>query len=238
MVLYALACASPGLGPSRELTGDAMLASLPADTTLVVGADVEAARDLPAWAEVPGADAFGPVARVRAGCFDEGCVALVEGDFADLTPDALGALVPGAVPRRRGVDLATEAGPLVLRRLSPGKGVAGDRAAVARVATERELGEPGLDVARFAGLVPAGQAFAAAVGTDAIEMLAERVGATLPAVGIDALGVALDLDTRLVRVRARGPDAAAWAAVARARFDDVVVVGDVVELTLDEESLR
>lgn len=196
-----------------------MLAALPADATLLAGADGGAA--LP----VEVADALAAFRRVRAGCFDEGCVALAEGDFGDL--DALRAKV-GGVPRRRGVDL----GPFVLRRLAPTKAVAGDRAAVARVALERELGEPGFDVAALDGLVPEGDAWAAAIGRDALEALADRAGVELPAAdGVEAVGVAVTGEVAVARARCVDEAAAlGWAALAEARGLSTVRVGRVVEV--------
>lgn len=230
LIVAALAgCAPEALLPSLDLSGDAMVATFPPDTTLLAGADRPEGA---AWERVSAAFGLAQVVdarRARVGCFDEGCVGLLEGDL-DVTR-------LGGVPRARGVDLRAPWGALVVRTLAPGKVVAGDRAAVARVAAEQADRLDGLDPAAWSGVVPVGDVWVAARGRDALDMLAERLGERLPEEADDVRSAALAATVDgLVRLRVVTDKPAAVAALARRELDrrglagQVVRVGDVVDV--------
>lgn len=167
-----VACAA---GPVASPGVDERLATLPADATVVVSldapalvADVQVAA-LMSSLGVPAGSLDGvpdgvDVERVRLGCGSEGCVALLEGNFA-----GVGAALDAAVSRapaemdvarvvgeRAGLDAVGPGGEdVVFRVLSPEKAVFGDRVAV-QAAWERG-GTGGLDPAAIAARVPSSE---------------------------------------------------------------------------------
>lgn len=183
MLLPLLACAAPD--PAHG-TVDPTLRALPADVSVVARLEAAALRDAPgldlllASAGLDRAEIdrtireLGPSAgvntldRVTLGCGPDGCVALVEGDLAGATPRAAHAPGLRLVPTANGMDGRTRAGEnVVVRKLSPRKAVAGDRAA-ARAAWEVKRGErDGLRPADAE--VPAGDAWIWVRDRDAAE---------------------------------------------------------------------
>lgn len=203
MLPLLLACAPDTLAPDAAVTGDAMLAALPADVTLVASVDMAA---LPEALRAPARDALRragvpAVERGRLGCGGAGCVALLEGDFAGMALEreeavqADGAVVARVAPARGtlpGLDAWTRAGePLALRRLAPGKLVVGDRAAVRAAAAARR---GGFHVEQLTGAIPEGAAWVAARDLDRLldqadDRLARR-GEVLPDALLDLLTAA------------------------------------------------
>ncbi len=175
--LALLACATEHLAPDAAIGGDAMLAALPADVTLVASFDAEEARGgaLEELLAALGADVDvladalgGEVARGRVGCGGAGCVVLGEGALdvpadARVRVDAHGARIATLAPARgplRGFDGRTAVGePVAARLLGDGKFVLGDRPAVRATYAARRGG--GFDPALLDGEVPAGVAWVA-----------------------------------------------------------------------------
>ena len=155
IAFLAAGCGQEPAFPAQALASDAMLRTLPAGTTLVGGVSPAAFLDHEAWlqlalpnpdplrlalAERTGLNDLGAAEQVRLGCGASGCVVLASGDFADLKPARLVHTAPRELRVRstsRGLDLRTQDGAFVVRRLGPHKLVAGDRSAVVQIAREQ-----------------------------------------------------------------------------------------------------
>jgi len=267
-LLLVAACAAP-----EPVTPDPRLATLPPDASLVVAMDAPSLLSSPALSELLAGAGFAPqvltglagapglrIDDVRLGCDEVGCVALLEGDFAE-APAAIEALLarpPAGLDVGRaggelpGVDAVNEAGDdLVLRILADDKAVFGDRAAV-QAAWERR-GGGGLDAAAVAAAVPPSENWVllraparleAAVAARlalrrpgagaAWRTRVARVRAEVPELdGVESLGVGLSPGVPGVRVRASCRDEAmaeALAARGAGPGREVVRAGRVVDV--------
>lgn len=211
MTWWLLACA-PSLGPDLAVGGDAMLAALPADVTVVGGlapgvlADADTRAVAARFGLDPaaidrrladaGLDGAGAIDRAVFGCGDAGCAALLEGRFAALD---VGAVADGTPARALAsgtdaVELVDRRGQrFVFGRLAPDRAVAGDRAAL-RAIDDAARDGASLDPAVFAGVVPAGDVWVAARDPRRFVAQArvrgERAGAASLVAGLDALAAA------------------------------------------------
>lgn len=231
---------------SADLEGDARLAVLPSDASVVFRlAPGRFAEEL-AELGVGGATELRE-ASALGGCAAAGCVVLVEGSSAILAPDAgPEALLPAQVDTH-----APDGRPLVWRVLAPGKAVFGDAAAVEAAWQGVRSGAPGFDGAAFAGDVPAGESWLLIAAPEAFGQLAAtrldglatprghvirdtiaRLDQFWPGLRSRAASLALSFDDEsgLLRVRLRAHDAPAAMALeaearARAAFSPVAVSG-------------
>ena len=249
MIALLIACA--GVSPSLEVGDDAMLAALPADVTVVGGIDAAAlvapdADDLLADAGLAREDGDA----IRFGCGWDGCAALAEGRFGELRRPAVS--LPRSRERAHGFDVPTGLGRVAVRRLDSTRLVAGDPAALRRVA----LGGSTFDLASLDGRVPDGDAWVllrdpATLSEQAAWRLdgraadlAEQVRAAWAEHGDEAArveSVAVAWDDGTVRVRAICVDAAscrglatrfrAWRLLHPEVDGRLVVDGAVLELT-------
>lgn len=241
-----LVACSPELGLSADLEGDARLAVLPADASVVFrlapGRFAEELAELGVGAadELREASALG-------GCAAAGCVLLVEGAPTLLSPGAgPDALVPARLDTH-----APDGSPLVWRVIGPGKAVFGDAAAVEAAWQGVRAGTPGFDASAVADDVPAGESWLLVVDPEAFGALAaarldglahpqgkvvsdtiSRLDQFWPGLRARAASFALSFDDEsgLVRVRLRAHDVAAAVALeaearARAAFSPVAVSG-------------
>ncbi len=240
--------------PAGSAAFDERLATLPADATLVVSLDAPAlvadaqVAALLSSLGVPAGILDGvpdglEVDEVRLGCGREGCVALLDGNFA-----GAGAVLDASVGRapaeleavrivadRPGLDLLGPGGEdVVFRVLSTDKAVVGDRAAV-QAAWERG-GSGGLDPTAIAARVPASENWALILDPKGFETFAiARAGGVSDAsasalaarfesgrtrfpdlASAESVGIGLSGGTARIRVTAPD-DACAVAVEARAR---------------------
>lgn len=170
-----LACgAPPALSPTLDVEQDALLATLPADVSLVAGGDVAALVASPLARRLAGRGLFDPDAldaqaaalgvggwtAVRAGCGGAGCVAVGP---ATLDRGALesAAMLEGLAVDDDGQRAILSAGGVPFAAETRGEILlAGDLPAVAA------FGGPGIDRSAFRGAIPAGDAWIGARDAD------------------------------------------------------------------------